>query len=89
MIVALLLVWGATNRKILIRCFLTYIPLVLATLFAEHGSSQPAILFPGSWFVGFLLVLGANLFIVDTFIKARKERVFFEREEPVNPIADK
>ncbi len=89
MIVALLLMWGARNKKILLRCFLSYIPLALAVLFAEHASSQPTIYFPGSWFIGFLLVLGANLFLIDTFLKARKERVFFERSEPVSLIGDK
>ena len=79
MLVALLLMWGATNKKILVRCFLSYVPLFLAVLFAEHGSSRPTIDFPGSWFIGFLLVLAGNLFLLDTFIKARKERVFFER----------
>jgi hypothetical protein len=87
--VGLLLMWGATNRKIMVRCFLTYAPLILATLFAEHGSDQPILLFTDSWFIGFLLVLGANIFFIDTFIKARKERVFFERDEPVSQIADK
>ncbi len=87
--VGLLLMWGATNRKIMVRCFLTYAPLILATLFAEHGSDQPILLFTDSWFIGFLLVLGANIFFIDTFIKARKERVFFERDEPVGQIADK
>jgi hypothetical protein len=87
--VGLLLMWGATNRKIMLRCFLTYVPLFLSTLFAEHGSDMPMIRFPGSWFIGFLLVLGANIFFIDTFIKARKERVFFERDVPVSQIADK
>ncbi len=82
--VALLLVWGATNRKIMVRCFLSYIPLALTVLFAEHGSSKPMIDFPGSWFIGFLLVLAGNLFLIDTFLKARKERVFFEKGEPVS-----
>jgi hypothetical protein len=87
--VGLLLMWGATNRKIMVRCFLSYAPLILATLFAEHGSDQPVLLFTDSWFIGFLLVLGANIFFIDTFIKARKERVFFERDGPVSQIADK
>jgi hypothetical protein len=82
MLIGLLLMWGATNKKILIRCFLSYVPLFIATMFAEHGSDKPMILFPGSWFIGFLLVLGANIFFMDTFIRARKERVFFERDEP-------
>lgn len=89
MIVALLLMWGASNKKILVRCFLSYVPLFLAVLFAEHGSSRPTLDFPGSWFIGFLLVLAGNLLLLDTFIKARKERVFFERSEPVSPIEDK
>jgi hypothetical protein len=89
MLVGLLLMWGATNRRVLIRCFLSYVPLFVATMFAEHGSDKPMILFPGSWFIGFLLVLGANIFLIDTFIKARKERVFFERTEPAAPIVNK
>ncbi|HEY3419044.1 MAG TPA: hypothetical protein VGK23_00635 [Methanomassiliicoccales archaeon] len=89
MIVALLLAWGATNRKILVRCFLSYLPLGLTVLFAEHASSRPTIDFPGSWFIGFLLVMIGNIFLIDTFIKARKERVFFERKGPVLPISDK
>jgi hypothetical protein len=56
----------------------------MAVLFAEHASSKPAIYFPGSWFIGFLLVLLGNWFLIDTFIKARKERVFFEKGEPVS-----
>ncbi|MGD0818370.1 MAG: hypothetical protein ABR986_08250, partial [Methanomassiliicoccales archaeon] len=90
MIVALLLMWGATNRKILIRCFLSFIPLGLTVLFAEHAASNPAIYFPGSWFIGFLLILAGNLFLIDTFIRARKERVFFERDGPVSePASEK
>jgi uncharacterized membrane protein len=84
MIIAMLLMWGATNRKILLRCFLSFVPLGLTVLFAEHAASQPTILFPGSWFIGFLLVLAGNLFLIDTFIKARKERIFFEKEQPVS-----
>jgi len=90
MIVALLLVWGASNRKILIRCFLSYIPLGLTVLFAEHASSRPTIDFPGSWFIGFLLVMIGNWFLIDTFIKARKERNFIEKDVPVSlPAGEK
>jgi hypothetical protein len=90
MIVAILLMWGATNRMVRIRCILTFVPLGLTALFAEHAASQPIIYFPGSWFVGFLLALGGNLFLIDTFIRARKEHVFFEREEsPSLTISEK
>ena len=90
MIVGLLLVWGATNKNTLIRCFLSIVPLGLSTMFAEHASSQPAIYFPGSWFVGFLLVMLGNWFIIDTFLRARKERNFIEKEVPVSlPAGEK
>ena len=84
MLIAMLMMWGVTNRRILVRCFLAYVPLFLTVLLAENMTGKASISFPGSWFVGFLLVLGANLFLLDTFIKAKKERVFFERNEPVS-----
>lgn len=80
--IAILMMWGATNKKIMAKCFITYIPLILAACLAENVTGKATISFPGSWLVGFLLVLCANIFILDTFIKARKERVFFERDEP-------
>lgn len=80
--VGLLLMWGASDRMVGAKCFLSYFPLLLAACLAENVSGAPAFSFPGSWFVGFLLVLGANIFLIDTFIRARKERVFFERGEP-------
>jgi hypothetical protein len=87
--VGLLMMWGATNKKVLAKCFLSYLPLFLAACLAENVTGKPALSFPGSWFVGFLLVLVANIFLLDTFMRARKERVFFERDEPVSAIANK
>jgi hypothetical protein len=87
--IGLLIMWGASNKKVMVRCFLSYLPLGLATLLAENVSGSPAITFTGSWLVGFVLVLGTNIFLLDTFIKARKERVFFERELPALPIVNK
>lgn len=89
MLIAMLLMWGATNRKVMVRCLLAYVPLFLSVLLAENMTGKASVSFPGSWFVGFLLVLGANIFLLDTFIKARRERVFFERTEPVSQIIDK
>ena len=89
MLIAMLMMWGVTNRRVLVRCFLAYVPLFLTVLLAENMTGKASVSFPGSWFVGFLLVLGANILLLDTFIKARKERVFFERNEPVSAIADK
>ena len=77
--ISLLIVWGVDNRSVMIRCFVLYIPLMLAACLTENVTGQPAIVFPFSWIVGSLLVLGTNILLIDTFIKARKKKTFFER----------
>ena len=77
--ISLLIVWGVDNRSVMIRCFVLYIPLMLAACLTENVTRQPAIVFPFSWIVGSLLVLGTNILLIDTFIKARKKKTFFER----------
>jgi hypothetical protein len=72
-------VWGVENRSVMIRCFALYIPLILAACLTENVTGQPAIVFPFSWVVGSLIVLGTNILLIDTFIKARKRKAFFER----------
>ena len=44
--VGLLLMWGATNRKVLAKCFLSYVPLFLAACLAENVTGQPAYFIP-------------------------------------------
>ena len=77
--ISLLIVWGVENRSVMIRCFALYIPLILAACLTENVTGQPAIVFPFSWVVGSLIVLGTNILLIDTFIKARKRKAFFER----------
>ena len=77
--ISLLIVWGVDNRPVMIRCFALYIPLIIAACLTENVTGQPAIIFPFSWIVGSLLVLGTNIVLIDTFLKARKKKAFFER----------
>jgi hypothetical protein len=77
--ISLLIVWGVENRSVMIRCFALYVPLILAACLTENVTGQPAIVFPFSWMVGSLLVLGTNIVLIDAFLRARKRKVFFER----------
>jgi len=77
--ISLLVVWGVENRTVMVRCFALYIPLFLAACLTENVTGQPAIVFPFSWVVGSILVLGTNVILIDTFLKAKKRKVFFER----------
>jgi hypothetical protein len=77
--ISLLIIWGVENRSVMIRCFALYVPLIIAACLTENVTGQPAIIFPFSWIVGSLLVLGTNIVLIDTFLKARKKKAFFER----------
>ena len=77
--ISLLVVWGVENRTVMVRCFALYIPLFLAACLTENVTGQPAIVFPFSWVIGSILVLGTNVILIDTFLKAKRRKVFFEK----------
>lgn len=83
MLVALLSVWAVQNRKILLRITLAFIPMILATAFAEGEGTAPPVEFYGSWFLGLFLALIGLLMFVDAVRLALREQPFIE------PIASK
>ncbi|MCX6650317.1 MAG: glycosyltransferase 87 family protein [Methanomassiliicoccales archaeon] len=78
MLIALLSVWAVDNRKILLRIFLAFVPMILATAFAEGEGTAPPVEFYGSWLLGLVLALIGLLMFVDAVRLAMKERPFIE-----------
>ncbi len=80
MLVALLSVWAANDRRIFLRITLSFVPFILATALAEGDGTAAPIEFYGSWFVGFLLALLGLLMFVDAARIAFGKRSFIEME---------
>lgn len=85
-VVALLSVWAAQNRKIFLRTVLAFIPMLLATGLARGEDSAPFLEFYGSWLLGFCLALVGLLLLADAVRLALKERAFIDDEGGSGPI---
>lgn len=78
LLVAMLSVWAVKDLKVLTRIFLAYIPLLLATVFAQGEGTAPPVEFYGSWLVGLLLSLAGLLLFVDATRLALRQRSFVD-----------
>ncbi len=80
MLVALLSVWAANDRRIWTRITLAFLPMLIATLLAEGEETAPLISFYGSWLVGFFMALIGLLLFVDATRLALRDRPFIDPE---------
>jgi uncharacterized membrane protein len=76
----LLSIWGVEDRRILLRTFLAFIPIMAAAGFSVQDGGEVMFDFPGSWIVGFLLTLSGTLLFLDAGRIASKVRPFISRE---------
>jgi hypothetical protein len=76
----LLSIWGVEDRRILLRTFLAFIPIMTAAGFSVQDGGEVMFDFPGSWIVGFLLALLGTLLFLDAGRIASKARPFISRE---------
>lgn len=80
---AFLLAWGAEDLRIAARCFLLYIPWMLAVgLSPWHVPWQEegaVFAFDGSWMVGLALNIIIDVILVETTYRAMKKRPFMSR----------
>ncbi|NLI74087.1 MAG: DUF2029 domain-containing protein [Euryarchaeota archaeon] len=78
--IAFLVAWGSTNWKIAARCFLLYVPVMLAVAFAPPMVEGDAFIhFEGSWIVGLIFAISANILLLETTYVAMKEKSFITR----------
>lgn len=88
MLVALLSVWAAQDRRIWARTFFAFIPMVLATMLAQGENTAPPVEFPGSWLVGFILALIGLLMFADAVLLALRQPAFTDpRPDSEQPLA--
>ena len=89
--VAFLLAWGAGNWKIAARCFLLYIPVILAVAFAPPVTidGQAFFHFEGSWVLGLICALTATIMLLETAYTAMKERSFITQAIEARDTAGK
>lgn len=77
--IALLLFWAAEDRKIFLRCFFIYVPLILSVPFSRNNPNEvPYIQEWWGWIVGFLLSLTALIILFDTMRVALKRKNFVD-----------
>ncbi|HOO04576.1 MAG TPA: glycosyltransferase 87 family protein [Methanomassiliicoccales archaeon] len=81
MLVAMLSVWAVQDRKVLLRTFLAFVPMILATMFARGEVKAPPVEFYGSWFLGFLLALLGLLLFVDAVRLAMRQSPFTDGDQ--------
>jgi len=72
----MLAVWAVENKKVALRIFAAWVPIVITSLFSELESGKAFIEFEGSWLVGLALSLIGTLLFVDAARIALKERPF-------------
>ena len=80
--IAFLLAWGAENWKIAARCFLMYIPVILAVAFSPTMEQDGGIAFfefEGSWILGLVFALMASIMLLETTYTAMKSKSFITR----------
>jgi len=78
--IALLLLWGAEDLWISIRCMLIYVPLIASAFFSQHSpSGVPYIDVPWGWVAGALLQLIALIIIFDATRVALHKKNFVDR----------
>jgi 4-amino-4-deoxy-L-arabinose transferase-like glycosyltransferase len=76
MLVALLSVWAVRDLRIWARSFFAFLPLILATMFAEGEGTAPPVEFYGSWLLGFFLALIGLIMFADAVRLALKKPAF-------------
>lgn len=93
-----LLAWAAENRMIAARCFLMYVPVILAVAFSPTADGYAFFQFEGSWIFGLGCSLAASAMLLETTYTAMKTKPFItraiervadgERQEPPAAIAE-
>jgi len=73
---ALLAVWAVDNKKVAVRIFLSFIPIIASVAFADLESGETYIEFEGSWLIGLSLNLIGTLLLVDATRLALKSKPF-------------
>lgn len=73
MLVAMLSIWAAQDIRIWARITFAFLPMILATMFAEGEGTAPPMEFYGSWLLGFFLALVGLLMFVDAFRLALRQ----------------
>ncbi|MDW5564308.1 MAG: hypothetical protein SA339_13920 [Methanomassiliicoccus sp.] len=79
--ITFLLAWGAEDMRIAGRCFLLYIPWMIAVGFAPGGSGSAVFTFDGSWMLGLVFALITSAMMIETTYQAMKRRPFVSREK--------
>lgn len=93
--IAFLLAWAAENRHIAARCFLMFLPVILAVAFSPTvgpgGGGTAFIEFEGSWILGLAFALTASIMLLEATYTAMKNKSFITRaieEEKARGSAD-
>lgn len=79
MLVAALSVWAVQDRRIWARTFFAFVPMILATMFAQGETKAPPVEFYGSWLLGFFLALIGLIMFIDAVRLAMKQPAFTDQ----------
>jgi len=79
MLVALLSIWAAQDKRIFNRTFFAFLPMILATMFAQGETKAPPVEFYGSWLLGFFLALIGLIMFIDAVRLALKQPAFTDK----------
>jgi 4-amino-4-deoxy-L-arabinose transferase-like glycosyltransferase len=88
---ALLAVWAVENKRVAIRIFAAWVPIIAAAGFSTLESGKTYIEFDGSWAVGLCLNLAGMLLFIDATRIAMKSRPFIYKDEDgreVKPVTN-
>jgi 4-amino-4-deoxy-L-arabinose transferase-like glycosyltransferase len=72
----MLAVWAVENRKVAMRIFAAWLPIVITAGFSQLESGKASIYFDGSWMVGLCLNIIGMLLFIDAARIALKNRPF-------------
>ncbi len=77
--IGLLIIWASDDLRIFLRCWLVFVPLVLATCFSNNVTGSPLFDVSWGWLAGFLLSLMGLILLWDTLRIVLKKSNFIER----------
>ncbi|MFP4545781.1 MAG: hypothetical protein ACLFPN_02905 [Methanomassiliicoccales archaeon] len=73
-----LAVWGATDKGIVLRILLIFVPLAAAVLFSESPTDLPVLDYGWGWMAGLVLSLLGTLILVETVRRALSSPNFMD-----------
>lgn len=75
--------YAAQDRRVLLRLYLLYLPVICSAGFAVRETSSAYFDYPWGWICGLILSLAADIILIDTAYIALKQKLYIDR-----PVAE-